>query len=129
MVYAIYFPTTMKKTDINHEKFSMDTLRKARVFYKNELAGHISETQDGYIFQYDHEFFKKNIPISISLPPREEPYHSKELFPFFKGLLPEGWYLNIVCATQKVDNKDYFGLLLASASGDTIGAVTVIKVE
>lgn len=107
----------------------MDTLRKAQVFYKNELAGHILETQNGYIFQYDHEFFKKNIPISMSLPPREEPYHSKELFPFFKGLLPEGWYLNIVSATQKVDNKDSFGLLLASTSGDTIGAVTVIKVE
>jgi len=107
----------------------MDILRKAQVFYKNELAGHISEMQNGYIFQYDHEFLKKNIPISMSLPPREEPYHSKELFPFFKGLLPEGWYLNIVSATQKVDSKDSFGLLLASTSGDTIGAVTVIRME
>jgi len=107
----------------------MDALRKAQVFYKNELAGYITETQDGYTFEYDHEFLKKDIPISISLPPREEPYHSKELFSFFKGLLPEGWYLNIVSATQKVDSEDSFGLLLASASGDTIGAVTVIKVE
>ena len=107
----------------------MDMLRKANVFYKNELAGHITETKEAYIFQYDHEFFKKNIPISISLPPRDEPYHSKELFPFFKGLLPEGWYLDIVSATQKVDSKDSFGLLLASTSGDTIGAVTVVKVE
>ena len=107
----------------------MDILRKARVFYKNELAGYISETQNGYTFEYDHEFFKKNIPISISFQPREEPYYSKELFPFFKGLLPEGWYLNIVCATQKVDDKDFFGLLLASAGGDTIGAVTVTKAE
>ena len=103
----------------------MDALRKARVFYKNELAGYITETREGYTFQYDHEFLKKNIPISMSLLPREEPYYSKELFPFFKGLLPEGWYLNIVSATQKVDNKDFFGLLLASTSGDTIGAVTV----
>ncbi|MCK5492362.1 MAG: HipA N-terminal domain-containing protein [Candidatus Omnitrophica bacterium] len=107
----------------------MDTLRKAQVFYKNELAGYISETQNGYTFQYNHEFLKKNIPISMSLPTREKPYHSKELFSFFKGLLPEGWYLNIVSMTQKVDNKDSFGLLLASTSGDTIGAVTVIKVE
>lgn len=105
----------------------MDTLRKARVLYKGELAGHITETQNGYIFKYDHEFLRKNIPISMSLPPREESYHSKELFHFFKGLLPEGWYLSIVSATQKVDNNDSFGLLLASASGDTIGAVTVRK--
>lgn len=107
----------------------MSVLRKAQIFYKNELAGYITETKEGYTFQYDHEFFKKNIPISLSLPPREGPYYSKELFPFFKGLLPEGWYLDIVSATQKVDAKDCFGLLLASASGDTIGAVTVIRVE
>ena len=107
----------------------MDRLRKAQVFYKNELAGYISETSNGYIFQYEHEFLKKKIPISMSLIPREEPYHSKELFPFFKGLLPEGWYLNIVSATRKVDNNDLFGLLLASTSGDTIGAVTVKKVD
>ena len=107
----------------------MNTLREARVFYKNELAGYITETRDGYTFQYDHEFLKKDIPISMSLPPQKGPYHAKELFPFFKGLLPEGWYLNIVSVTQKVDSKDSFGLLLASTSGDTIGAVTVIKVE
>ncbi len=107
----------------------MNVLRSAQVLYKNELAGYITETQNGYTFQYDYEFLKKNIPISISLPPREEPYISKELFPFFKGLLPEGWYLNIVSTTQKVDNKDSFGLLLASSSGDTLGAVTVIKVK
>ena len=70
--------------------------RKANVFYKEELAGVIAETKEGYTFAYDKEFLKKKIPISISLPPREEPYMSKELFPFFKGLLPEGWYLDIV---------------------------------
>ena len=107
----------------------MKILRQAQVFYNNELAGYITETQNGYTFQYDNDFLNKNIPISMSLPPREEPYNSNELFPFFKGLLPEGWYLNIVCATQKVDNKDSFGLLLASSSGDTIGAVTVKKVK
>ena len=105
----------------------MNTFRKAHIFFNNELAGYLAETSNGYTFQYDHTFLKKNIPISISLPPRETPYRSKELFPFFKGLLPEGWYLNIVSATQKVDSKDSFGLLLASTSKDTIGAVTVKK--
>ena len=103
----------------------MDTPRKAQVFYSNDLAGYLTETSSGYTFQYDPEFLKKNVPIAISLPPREEPYRSKELFPFFKGLLPEGWYLNIVSATQKVDSKDYFGILLGTAGVDTIGAVTV----
>ena len=102
-------------------------MRKANVFYSNELAGYLTETSRGYIFQYDPEFLKKNIPISVSLPSREEPYQSKELFPFFKGLLPEGWYLNIVSTTQKIDSKDFFGMLIGTASADTIGAVTVRK--
>ena len=102
-------------------------MRRAQVFYSNELAGYLAETSGGYIFQYDSEFLKKNISISNSLPPREEPYRAKELFPFFKGLLPEGWYLNIVSVTQKIDSKDSFGLLIGTASTDTIGAVTVKK--
>jgi serine/threonine-protein kinase HipA len=105
----------------------MSVMRKASVFYNNELAGYLTESSDGYTFQYEPEFLKKNIPIAISLPPRPEPYHSKELFHFFKGLLPEGWYLNIVSTTQKIDNKDYFGVLTGTASVDTIGAVTVRK--
>ena len=104
-------------------------LRKAEVYFKNELAGILSETSEGYMFQYDQTFLKKNIPISISLPPREEPYKSAELFSFFKGLLPEGWYLDIVSATQRVDSKDFFGILASTASVDTIGAVTVRKAE
>lgn len=107
----------------------MDSLRKARVFYRDEFAGSLVETSEGYVFQYDSEFLKKNITVSISLPPREEPYKSKDLFPFFKGLLPEGWYLNIVSATQKVDSKDSFGVLISTASSDTIGAVTIRREE
>ncbi|MCK5215670.1 MAG: HipA N-terminal domain-containing protein [Candidatus Omnitrophica bacterium] len=107
----------------------MKILRKAQVFYNNELAGFLTETPEGYTFRYDSEFLKKDIPISMSLLPREEPYESKELFPFFKGLLPEGWYLNIVSATQKVDSKDAFGVLIGTAGVDTIGAVTVRKEE
>jgi len=106
---------------------TMEKFRKAQVFYNNDFAGYVTEAKDGYIFEYDKEFLKKNIPISISLPPREDPYESKELFSFFKGLLPEGWYLDIVTATQKVDREDLFGLLLCTTNVDTIGAVTVRK--
>ena len=107
----------------------MEKSRKGEVYYKDELAGYITETPEGYTFLYEQNFLKKNIPVSMSLPPREEPYRLKELFPFFKGLLPEGWYLDIVCATQKVDRGDSFGLLLASAGVDTIGAVTVKRAK
>ncbi|MBF0385859.1 MAG: HipA N-terminal domain-containing protein [Candidatus Omnitrophica bacterium] len=107
----------------------MNEIRKAQVYYADELAGYLTEASEGYTFQYDSEFLKKNIPISVSLPPRAEPYQSKELFPFFKGLLPEGWYLDIVSTTQKIDSKDSFGLLLGTASADTAGTVTIRKVK
>ncbi|MDD5173476.1 MAG: HipA N-terminal domain-containing protein [Candidatus Omnitrophica bacterium] len=107
----------------------MRELRRGQVYFDKDLAGYISEKPEGYFFEYDREFLKKNIPISLSLPPREKPYESKELFSFFKGLLPEGWYLDIVSATQKVDREDLFGLLLCTTGVDTIGAVTVRKIK
>ena len=103
----------------------MSVLRQAKVYYKDELAGVLKETDRGYLFQYDKDYIKKNIPISTSLPVQEEPFESEKLFPFFRGLLPEGWYLDIVSATQHVDSKDLFGVLLSTTSVDTIGAVTV----
>jgi len=104
-------------------------LRKGKVLYKGELAGYLFESAEGFTFEYDQEFLNKGLGISVSLPTNQKTYHSKELFPFFRGLLPGGWYLNIVSMTQKIDEKDHFGLLLASANTDTIGAVTVIRME
>ena len=100
-------------------------LKSAEVFYKGEPAGYLYKTEKGYTFIYDDSFLKKNIPISVSLPPRKEPYESKELFPFFCGLLPEGWYLDLVVAKQKLDRDDLFGILLSTTGTDTVGAVTV----
>ncbi|MCD4781736.1 MAG: HipA N-terminal domain-containing protein [Candidatus Omnitrophica bacterium] len=105
----------------------MKRLRQAKVYYKDELAGVLKEVENGYVFQYDKDFVEKNISISVSFPVHGEPFESEKLFPFFSGLLPEGWYLNIVSATQHVDSKDLFGLLLSTTSVDTIGAVTVRK--
>ena len=100
--------------------------RNALVKYNDLLAGHLSETENGYKFVYDTGYLEKGQSISLSLPLRKEPYESRELFSFFEGLLPEGWYLNIVSATAKIDPHDAFGLLLATTS-NTIGAVTVHK--
>jgi serine/threonine-protein kinase HipA len=98
--------------------------RRALVFYKERLAGHLSEFENGFRFVYDKNYLKTGQPVSASLPLVERTYESRELFSFFQGLLPEGWYLNIVSATAKIDSDDSFGLLLATAS-DTVGAVTI----
>lgn len=104
-------------------------LKTAEVFYKNELAGFLYKTENGYVFVYDNDFVKKDIPISVSLPPRKEPYESEDLFSFFQGLLPEGWYLDLVATKKKIDRKDSFGILLSTTGFDTIGAVTVRPIE
>ena len=101
-------------------------LRKAKVNYKDRLAGYLRETENGFQFIYEEDYLRSGRPVSVSLPLRKEPYESKDLFSFFQGLLPEGWYLGIVSAPAKVDANDPFGLLLAT-TGDTIGAVTVSK--
>jgi serine/threonine-protein kinase HipA len=98
--------------------------RQARVLYKDRLAGHLSEFENGFQFVYDKDYLKTGQPVSASLPLCQAAYVSRNLFSFFQGLLPEGWYLNIVSMTAKVDPDDSMGLLLATAS-DTIGAVTI----
>ncbi|MEK6600569.1 MAG: HipA N-terminal domain-containing protein [Candidatus Binatota bacterium] len=107
---------------------NQEQLRRAKVKYNDQVAGYLSETATGYRFQYDPAYLRTGQPISVSLPLREEPYESRDLFSFFRGLLPEGWYLAIVSATAKIDAQDAFGILLATTS-DTIGAVTVHKLE
>jgi serine/threonine-protein kinase HipA len=102
----------------------MRPLRKARVIFKETPAGAIEETGAGYRFTYDPAYLAKGSPIAVSFPLREQPYESKTLFPFFKGLLPEGWFREIVCQTLKIDSKDEFNLLI-KACGDCIGAVWI----
>ncbi len=68
-------------------------MRHGKVFYKDHLAGIITETDDGeYIFQYDHQYVKDhtNEFITFTMPVINKPYTEKRLFPFFDGLIPEG---------------------------------------
>jgi len=99
-------------------------LRKASVMFKETLAGVIEETGTGYRFSYDSAYLVMGKPIGVVFPLRSEPYESQALFPFFRGLLPEGWFREIVCQTLKIDPKDDFGLLI-KACGDCIGAVWI----
>ena len=102
--------------------------RKAIVYSNNKKAGILEETESGYKFTYDKNFIKKNVPISISLPLQTKPYESNQLLPFFQGLLPEGWYLEIVASTLKIDKEDDYGILLATCK-ETIGAISIEEIK
>ena len=102
--------------------------RRAIVLFQDNNAGILEEVESGYKFTYNSDFIKTNTQISISLPLKNVLFESPALFPFFKGLLPEGWYLDIVCSTLKIDKNDNFGILLATCK-DTAGAVSIKEIE
>lgn len=93
-------------------------------------AGVLEETDTGYRFSYSPDYLNAGnaFPVSLSLPLRQEPYFDKRLFPFFDGLIPEGWLLNIAEETWKLNPRDRMGLLLACCR-DCIGAVSVIPIN
>lgn len=99
---------------------------QAEVLYNGRRAGLLIKKPGSYVFAYDPAYLGEEgaAPISLSLPLQTEPFESKELFPFFDGLLPEGWLQEITIRTLHVDADDRFGLLLA-AGRHTIGAVSV----
>jgi serine/threonine-protein kinase HipA len=101
-------------------------MRKAPLYFKEERAGLLEETDGDFIFTYDKVYREKSEsePISLSLPLQESPYKSHTLFPFFDGLIPEGWLLNIVEKNWKLKERDRMGLLITCCQ-DCIGAVSV----
>ena len=104
----------------------MAAFRSAFIYLRDSFAGVLKECDDGYLFQYDSGYLSSENarPISLTLPLNDQLYTSKTLFPFFDGLIPEGWLLDVVSHNWKIDQKDRFGLLLVACK-DTIGCVTV----
>lgn len=101
-------------------------MKTAEVYFKGIKAGEIRETEDGYLFKYEKNYLSSPNAesISLTLPLRENPYPDKILFPFFDGLIPEGWLLDIALKNWKIDLRDRFALLLACCK-DCIGAVSI----
>lgn len=102
--------------------------RTATVRLDGNPTGTLSEADKQIIFQYDRNWLTNPnaVPISFTLPLREEPYITDRLHPFFENLLPEGWLLELSTKKLKISKDDEFGLLLATCA-DCIGAVEVIR--
>jgi len=101
-------------------------MRKANVYMQKTLAGILVEDENGYSFTYDPEYLQSpgSKPVSLTLPLQSEPYRSKTMIPFFDGLIPEGWLLDIAQKNWKLNARDRMGLLLACCR-DCIGAVSI----
>ena len=68
--------------------------RKGYVYIQNHFSGIIAETEEGYIFTYDQDYLDREdaVAVSLTLPLRQEPYETTILFPFFDGLIPDGFW-------------------------------------
>ena len=106
-------------------------MRSAQIYYKELLAGKLVETNEGeYVFQYDDQYVKDHQDkfITFSMPVSNRPYKEIRLFPFFEGLIPEGWLLDIAAKGWKINPNDRMGLLLACCK-NCIGAVSVVRIS
>lgn len=101
-------------------------MKQAIVYLKGVKTGILKEDENGYTFCYDKEYLASANAeaISLTLPLSDKVYQDKVLFPFFDGLIPEGWLLDIAEKNWKIDARDRMSLLLACCR-DCIGAVGV----
>lgn len=107
-------------------------MRKAEIYSNGILAGVLTEeNRESYIFLYDDYYYGDNEKpaISLTMPKTQKEYRCNYLFPVFFNILSEGVNRKLQCTQLKIDNDDNFGLLIATAINDTIGALTVKKLE
>lgn len=107
-------------------------MRQLEVFVNDVKTGRLTELKPGkgYTFVYTDAYVKSDLPpVSLTLPKRIEPYVADYLFPAFTNKLPEGANRKVICREQRIDDKDFFGMLMATVGTDMIGSVNFRKVE
>jgi serine/threonine-protein kinase HipA len=105
-------------------------MKKAEIKVQDTTAGWLTQDENGYHFVYDAAYLEEvnAEAISLTLPLGKAPFKSNVLFPFFDGLIPEGWLLDIAEKNWKLNHRDRMGLLMACCK-DCIGAISVYPVK
>ncbi len=105
-------------------------MKQARIYFKDKPAGILTESDSGYEFRYYKEYLEQEDakPISKTFPLSGVVYHSNILFPFFDGLIPEGWLLDVAIRNTNISILDRMSLLLMCCK-DCIGAVSVEQIN
>ena len=105
-------------------------MKQANVFYKDKIAGVLTENDSGYEFRYLPEYLSldSSKAVSLTLPLQDEAYKSTVLFPFFDGLIPEGWLLDVALRNTDISILDRMSLLLTCCR-DCIGAISIVPIK
>ena len=111
---------------MNLVQFNQKEMKKAKVYMYEKMDGTITEDENGFHFQYDQSYLKSKEaePVSLTLPLTDIGFESKTMFPFFDGLIPEGWLLDISQKNWKLNLRDRMEILL-KAFQDRIVAVSI----
>lgn len=105
-------------------------MRQAKIYRKGTLAGMLTEDGGEYTFMYDSAYLSSpsSAAISLTLPLQKEAYKSPVLFPFFDGLIPEGWLLDVALRNTDISVLDRMSLLLLCCK-ECIGSVSVVPIN
>lgn len=105
-------------------------MKQGLVYKKDKITGLIWEDENGYFFQYNEDYLQNPLygAVSKTLPLRAEAFRDKNMLPFFDGLIPEGWLLEIAIENWKLNPKDRMSLLLTLCR-DCIGDISIISTE
>ena len=105
-------------------------MKQGKVYIKDVFCGIITESEEGYTFEYDKAYLASDDARALSptMPLTEEPYQKEMMFPVFDGLIPEGWLLDVALRNTDISSLDRMSLLLLCCK-DCIGAVSVVPVN
>lgn len=105
-------------------------MRQAEIYRKGILAGILTEDGGEYRFCYETSYVSREdaVAISLTLPLQEKEFVSPVLFPFFDGLIPEGWLLDVALRNTDISILDRMSLLLLCCK-ECIGSVSVVSIN
>lgn len=101
-------------------------MKTADIYIDDTFCGMLTEDNDGFHFSYDKSYLASPTAVALSptMPLTDEEYEKEMMFPVFDGLIPEGWLLNIVTQSWKLDPRDRMTLLMECCR-DCIGNISV----
>jgi len=103
-------------------------MKSLDVYLHNDPTGHLTQDGHGQIFFKYAEPWLSNIhavPLSASLPLREQAYPYKECNGFFEGVLPEQYNRGLIAKILGISpHNDFF--FFVKIGGECAGAVTFI---
>lgn len=105
-------------------------MKQAEVYRKGIFAGLLTEDGGEYRFCYDAAYLAQADahPVSLTLPLQKDAHVSPVLFPFFDGLIPEGWLLDVAIRNTDISVLDRMSLLLLCCK-ESIGSISVIPIN